>query len=202
MPKTILYIGGSPCSGKSTVAGRIAKELGAHYFKVDERLNEYMKLAADNGGKSCAACLDMTPEEIWMRPPEIQCVEEFFIYDETAPFIFSDLDAIDAQTVITEGAAFTPQVMKARGLEHGQYICMIPNIGFQVRHYREREWVPYVLEGCSDKKEAFNNWMKRDELFAVQVERDCRKYGIPCIVSRSGRTEDETYAMVTQLLGL
>jgi len=33
MDKKILFIGGSPCSGKSTVAERISKECGAFYFK-------------------------------------------------------------------------------------------------------------------------------------------------------------------------
>ena len=32
MSKKVLIIGGSPCSGKSTVAERISKEYGAYYF--------------------------------------------------------------------------------------------------------------------------------------------------------------------------
>ena len=38
MSRRVLFIGGSPCSGKSTVAERISKEYGAYYFKVDDFL--------------------------------------------------------------------------------------------------------------------------------------------------------------------
>lgn len=36
MNKRVLFIGGSLCSGKSTVAERISKEYSSYYFKVDD----------------------------------------------------------------------------------------------------------------------------------------------------------------------
>lgn len=39
----IYYIGGSPCSGKSTVAEMIAEKYGFHYYKVDfYRLHQFL----------------------------------------------------------------------------------------------------------------------------------------------------------------
>ena len=35
MNKKVLFIGGSPCSGKSTVVERISKEYGAYLEKTD-----------------------------------------------------------------------------------------------------------------------------------------------------------------------
>ena len=52
MAKRVLFIGGSPCSGKSTVAERISKEYGAYYFKVDDFLDKFIGMAASNM-KSC-----------------------------------------------------------------------------------------------------------------------------------------------------
>ena len=49
MKKRVLFIGGSPCSGKSTVAERISKEYGAYYFKVDDFLDEFINIAAEKG---------------------------------------------------------------------------------------------------------------------------------------------------------
>lgn len=34
------YIGGSPCSGKSTIAEALSKKYILHYFKVDDYLDE------------------------------------------------------------------------------------------------------------------------------------------------------------------
>lgn len=42
-------IGGSPCSGKSTVAGYVAEHYDLLYFKVDDRLESYTKLGAERG---------------------------------------------------------------------------------------------------------------------------------------------------------
>ena len=80
--KRIFFIGGSPCSGKSTVAERISKEFGAYYFKVDDFLDEFTKSAADKGKAVCQKILMMSPDEIWLRDPSVQCDEEFLFYEE------------------------------------------------------------------------------------------------------------------------
>ena len=41
----IYFIGGSPCSGKSTVAEILAEKYDLYYFKVDDFLEEYTKMA-------------------------------------------------------------------------------------------------------------------------------------------------------------
>ena len=110
--KRILFIGGSPCSGKSTVAERIAKEYSAYYFKVDDFLDDFLKLASAKGYPICKQVASMTPEEIWMREPKLQCQEEFLIYEEISEFVFDSLQKIDANFLITEGAAYTPSVME------------------------------------------------------------------------------------------
>ena len=203
MAARILYIGGSPCSGKSTIAELIEKDFGAYYFKVDDFLNEFIGKASACGKPACSKLGGMTPEDIWMRSPAEQCEEEFQIYDEIAPFVFEKLSAVDkeaAELIITEGAAFTPQVMERVGFK--DHICMVPEPEFQISHYRAREWVPYVLEGCSDKGKAFDNWMQRDILFAKQVMQECEKKNIPCIVNNGTRPVGEMYEMVKQLFGI
>lgn len=37
----IYWIGGSPCSGKSTIAEIISNRYGLYYFKVDDYLEKY-----------------------------------------------------------------------------------------------------------------------------------------------------------------
>ena len=200
MSRRIMYIGGSPCSGKSTVADMLSKERGAYYFKVDDFLDELLSEAAENGNAVCAAVRNMSAEEIWMRQPEIQSDEEFAIYSEIAPFVFRRLEEIDAELIITEGAAFTPEVMKEHGKE--DYITIVPSPEFQVEHYRKREWIPYVLKGCSDKEKAFDNWMKRDIIFAEKVRSECEEQGIPCIVNNGFATIEQLYCQVRDMLGI
>ena len=53
----------------------------------------------------------MTSDEIWMREPLIQCEEEFQIYDEISELVFEKLEQMEAEFVVTEGAAYTPNIM-------------------------------------------------------------------------------------------
>lgn len=200
MDKRVLFIGGSPCSGKSTVAEYISNKYGAHYFKVDDFLDKYIDLAAEKGYPVCKRCLDMTPEEVWMREPLLQCDEEFLIYEEISEMVFFDLQKIDADLIITEGAAYTPKVMKKYGVR--DYITIVPVPDFQITHYKEREWVPFVLEGCSDKGQAFDNWMERDILFARQVKAECEENGVVCIVNDGSGTKCEMFRTVEGLFKL
>jgi len=142
----------------------------------------------------------MKADEIWMRDPQEQCDEEFAIYRETAVYAFEELNRIKAPLIIAEGAAFTPEVMKRYKAE--KYICIIPTPDFQISHYRQRSWVPYVLDGCTDKEKAFDNWMQRDILFAAKVKSDCAEQGITCLVNDGNRSEERMFREVAELLGL
>ncbi len=193
----VLYIGGSPCSGKSTVTEMISKKYGFYYFKVDDFLDEYMMKGKVRSKPICSKLHDMTPEQIWMRSPEEQCVEEIQIYREIFEFILADLSKINSEgTIITEGAALLPELMDQITVDKKQYISITPTADFQVSHYKERPWVPHILEGCQDKEKAFENWMNRDILFAREVEKQCRKTGYGSLVNDGTRQPVEIFDLV------
>lgn len=200
MSRRILFIGGSPCSGKSTIAERIAEQYGAYYFKVDDYLEEFMNKAAQKGYPTCKKVNCMSPEEIWMRDPEIQNEEEFEIYEEISEFVFAKLETIEMDFIVTEGAAYTPKVMSKYAQKN--YITIVPSADFQVEHYRQREWVQYVLAGCSDPEKAFDNWMTRDILFARRVQKQSLGYNVPCILVDGTMTPDQVYTTVRALFQL
>ncbi|MDE7182952.1 MAG: hypothetical protein K2O40_00455, partial [Lachnospiraceae bacterium] len=62
----IYYIGGSPCSGKSTVAELLAAKFDLYYFKVDDFLDKYTQMGAAKGYEICKKQTLMSAEEIWM----------------------------------------------------------------------------------------------------------------------------------------
>ena len=69
-------------------------------------------------------------------------------------------------------------------------------------HYSQREWVPYVLQDCSDKEKAFENWMERDALFAKDVQRQCEENGYLSLVNNGEIGIDELVKMVETHFGL
>ena len=172
----IYYIGGSPCAGKSSVAEILSKKHDLYNFKTDDFLDRYMQAGARKGYPVCRKTAGMSAEQIWMREPLLQCREEFDIYREIFEFVAADLDRIEWKGgIITEGAGYLPELMKQFGIPGSRYISITPAKEFQILHYRKRDFVPWVLEGCSDKEAAFRNWMDRDALFAQEVQRQCDK---------------------------
>jgi 2-phosphoglycerate kinase len=199
----IYYIGGSPCCGKSTVAEKMAKTFGFYYFKVDDLLNEYMIRGTAAGNPFLAKMAAMSPEETWMRNPKIQKEEELEYYRQVYGFVCRDLERIQtADGIITEGAAYLPELMKQSGVDCRHYLCMTPTRDFQVLHYRERDWIPYILEGCSDREKAFQNWMERDALFAEDVKRSAGELGYRTLLIDGSAGEDDIFREVCRIFGL
>ena len=200
---SIIYIGGSPCSGKSTTVKAIEEKYGLIYFEPDKRLDGYIERAAQEGKSICKKVKLMSPEEIWMRDPEIQCEEEFQIYEEIFDYIMEDLQGLNIQKgVITEAVAFCPKLMKKQGITSNEYLTIVPSSEFQVFHYKQREWIKFVLEGCSDKEKAFDNWMQRDILFAKRVKEECLEAGFSCIVNDGKFSPEELEKKIITFFGI
>lgn len=172
--KKIYYIGGSPCSGKSSVAEYLAYKHNLYYFKVDDFLEKYTNKGFLAKMPICTKQSQMSSEETWMRDPILQCKEEIQFYEEIFGFVRRDLEEIqEDRDIITEGAIFLPNLMKKQSIPWSRYLSITPSREFQINHYRQREWIHYVLDGCSNFEKAFNNWMDRDCLFANEVNLSC-----------------------------
>ncbi len=193
----VYFVGGSPCSGKSTIVEMISNKNDFYYFKVDDFLEKYIKLAALDHKPICTKVSNMTSDEIWMRNPLIQSEEEFEIYNEMFEFIISDIKSIKTKkTVIAEGAAFTPEFAKKYALK--KYIAIIPTKDFQLFHYQKRPWINEILKDCQDKEKAFNNWMERDSIFANAVYKQCIDNCYDVIINDGRKTIDQMLKQVEE----
>ncbi len=144
----------------------------------------------------------MSAEQIWMREPSIQCREEIKFYQEIFEFVLNDIMQIQSKGIITEGAAYLPQLMRKANVPVERYFTITPTKEFQVFYYKKREWVPYVLEGCSDKEKAFSNWMERDILFAEEVRRQCCEEKYVSLVNDGNIKIEEMVSRVAMHFGL
>ena len=179
----IYYIGGSPCSGKSTVAEILSEQYDLYYFKVDDFLDSYTKQGALKGYPVCRKQVELTPDQIWMRDPVLQCREELIYYEEVFEFIERDLEQIkNVNGVITEGAAYVPGLIRDAQIPENRYLSITPTKEFQLFHFRKRTFVPYILRGCSNMERAFDNWMERDILFAGEVRKQCGETGYTSVL--------------------
>ena len=199
----IYYIGGSPCCGKSTVAEIITQKYQFQYFKVDDYLDSYITKGAKLGKPFSSKYAKMTLDKIWLRDPVVQNFEELEIYREIFEFILEDLNHLDNDmSIITEGAAFLPKLMNEIAVSKSNYICVIPTNEFQYENFLQRSWVSHYLEGCSNKKLAFENWMKRDYLFASSVLKDATQLDYSTLIVDGTQSVDANLIVIEKVLNL
>ena len=199
----VLYmIGGSPCSGKSTIASLLARQYQLRHIKLDDLLNEMISQANADSQPICLLRKDRSPEQIWMRNPEEMADEEWHFYEEIFPYVKSYLIKNQNRPLLVEGAGLLPHLVKKLECPASSYLCLTPTADFQKKHYRQREWVPYVLEGTTNPNKAFENWMQRDILFAQMVRKEAMELGYSSLLIDGSQSENQTMKEVARLLKL
>ena len=163
-------LGGSPCSGKSTLAEMLVAEYGFQYYKADDYESDHMKRSQPDAQPISYKYSQMKWDEIWSQSPEKLLADEMTYYHERFPFILDDLQQFKSEKpVILEGAAFLPELIQPFALKRDNVVYMIPALEFQLHHYSQRPWIRSILSECLDPKQSFENWMKRDHLFGQEV---------------------------------
>ena len=201
--KVMLYmIGGSPCSGKSTLASLLARKYDLLHIKLDDLVDEMMSQASADSQPICLLRQDRNPEQIWMRNPEEMADEEWRFYEEIFPYVKSCLIKDQDKALLVEGAGLLPHLIKSLEEPAVSYLCLTPTADFQKKHYKQREWVSYVLEGTSNPEQAFENWMQRDILFAQMVRKEAMELGYPSLIADGSQSEKQTVEEVARLLKL
>ena len=170
-------LGGSPCSGKSTIAEMLSVHCNLQYYKVDDHEREHVKRSHPDKHPVIYKVLKMSSNENFMRPVAVQVREEFEFYRERFGMILEDLAAYDLEKpIILEGAAYLPELMAEIGVDPKRVLYLVPTKEFQVEHYRKRFWIKYLLNACDDPETAFANWMERDHLFGLEVLRQAEGF--------------------------
>ena len=103
--------------------------------------------------------------------------------------------------MILEGAGCLPHLIKSLNMDLS-YLCLTPTADFQKEQYAKREWVPYVLQNSSHPQLAFDNWMKRDILFAKRCRKEAERLSYPQLLTDGSRRIEEMTEQAAHILGL
>ena len=176
-------LGGSPCSGKSTIAEMLVAEYGFQYYKADDHDPEHMQRSQPAQQPVMFKVSRMSWDEIWSRPPLELLKDELTFYHENFSFILEDLSQLESNHPwILEGAALLPELVNQHPIKHSNAIYMVPTIEFQLHYYSQRPWIQGILKECRDPQQAFDNWMRRDALFSQEVIRQTEMSGFRTIL--------------------
>lgn len=184
--RNIIWIGGSPGGGKTTVAKTLGKVYEAQVYHCDEHYKEHVALADDIRHPTVKKLAVMSENEFWMRPVQQQYEEAIRFYTEEFDIMLDNIEYMlnDNELAIIEGTILMPQLLHRINVPKTNVLCLVPTAEFQRKqHLLRGEWVRDILQQCKEPEKALENWMQRDELFAQFIVESCLFNCIPCFVT-------------------
>lgn len=200
----VLWLGGSPCSGKSTVAERICRKWDHKIYDCDDAWFRHGERVSPESHPVLYRLAHANARELWLdRPVQQQVDDAIASYRELFPLILADIQLMSMDTpIIAVGAALLPDVLAGIGVPRSRALWLVPSEAFQREHYGRREWRHAILDQTDDPERAWENWMLRDAAFAREVQRQAAGISGRVIVVDGAQGVDEVERDVAAHFGL
>ena len=200
----VYWIGGSPCSGKSSIVERLIQRYACQSYNCDDAFARHAEKATPEAQPTFFKVTHIAWEALWMQPVDVLVQDAIRVYHEEWTMIVEYLLALPADTpIIAEGAALLPALVLDVLADPQQAIWVIPTAAFQRERYPQRgAWVQQIVSQCTDPEQALRNWMDRDVAFASWVSEEARRRHLKVLVVDGERTIDENTAVVEAHLQL
>jgi len=182
----VLWIGGPPGGGKSSVATRIARRYGLRWYGADTRTWQHRDRALRAGNAAACRWEAMTPQQRWVgsTPPELL---EGSLHRERGPMVIDDLRALPhSPLVVAEGSTLPAWALSSGVAERSRAVWLLPTRQFQQATLADRDTAPgptalYLLLGET-------------------IEQEAREHGARTLTVDGSRGVQEMVAAVEELL--
>lgn len=195
------WVGGSPCSGKTTLARRLARDVGGSVYSCDDAFDRHAGAVDEESGPTLRKVTEWDVGRRLAQPVEVQVRDVFALYREEWPLVLADLRALHGPVVV-EGAALLPELVVDLEVPVDRAVWVVPTEAFQREHYARRPWAMDVLRCTRDPAESFERWMERDARFALEVAEQARELGRPVQVTAGDMSLEEAHASLRRTLAM
>jgi 2-phosphoglycerate kinase len=199
----VFWIGGSPCSGKSSIATILAEVYGFCIYHVDEAFEEFRQRVTPKDQPMLYKWTSMSLNDLWMRPVNVLLQDAITCHRELFDMVLENLLRLPDNPILVEGTSLLPDRVEELLLEPGQGIWLVPTERFQRAQYINRKiWVEGILRDCQDPGQVLRNWIDRDIAVARWVVEKAKALRLPYIEINGKRSVAENASVVAKHLGL
>jgi adenylate kinase family enzyme len=200
----ILWIGGSPCAGKSTIGHTIARTHVFLSYFLDPMARNHTVRRLAQGDAALAAFLKLTMDQRWLERSVETLVEEVLeSWPKECNLSIEDLYAMPDEWFILAEGNFFPQYIAPYLSSPHQAIWLIPTPSFvvQVRRKREAEQAERrkrhnVAYESSDPERFLQNLISRDIRLAEYVKEQATRQNLPFLEVDGSRSLEEMTTLV------
>lgn len=200
----VYWLGGAPCSGKSTIADELGTQYGLDIYHVDEAIHTRFGPYSPHEQPCMHRWTTSAWDQLWMRPVTTLLDEVFECYSEQFDLVLYDLLRVDdCHKLLVEGNSLLPNRVVPLLLDRSHALWLTPTAHFQRVQYPQRgAWVQSILGHCGDPQQAFRNWMDRDVAFAERIRNQVRDLDLPHIAVDGSCSIHDTVRLVAIRFGL
>jgi hypothetical protein len=194
----VLWIGGGPNVGKTTLSRLLAGKYDLKIYNLDwHHVREHRFLP----GGAPAGWDELSMDDRWVSPtPEQLAAREIASWTDRFPLVVEDLLRRPAdRPVIAEGPSVFPWSVSAVIRSPNQAIFLIPTTEFadrvyQRRHSRNPDQSPHRLTNDPDRARA--NVRARNELMAERIVASCEELGLRYVRVDGSSDLDDSLALL------
>ena len=202
----VLWIGGSPCSGKSTISHTIARISVFVVYQVDAWSGNHLARLVAAGDAQATAFLRMTMSQRWIeRSVETLTQEALSIWTRSFSLVIEDLLMLPKETFIVAEGNFLPACVAPYLSSSHQAIWLVPTEAFCEQGRREK-WAELarrqkrhgVYDEGSDPEQLRRNMIGRDCRLARSVKQQAEERSLTVHVVDGSRSREEMTELVEQ----
>jgi 2-phosphoglycerate kinase len=196
----VLWIGGSPAAGKSTIARILARDHGLTLYDFDRHEPAHVERRMTEASlyPAYTSFRALTMDQRWLsRPADEMAAQVIALWTERFRLVVDDVRALPVTSpVVAEGSGLFPDCVQPVIDDANQAIWLVPTPAFCRTVRLERDAGAFV--DTSNPVQALDNVIERDNMLAAYVKRRAVDLGLT-VVEVDGTTPlDEMAAMVEQ----
>ena len=204
--KHVLWIGGSPAAGRSTISTRLAADFDFEHYHGDTHVYEHIKIAEENcpvlnEARRVGGGVEYLRQLLIKKPEKIA---EVFLSLGRESLTMAILDLLELpldRPIIVDLNAGYPTWELRQLIEYDKVIFLVSTDAFrkaeQRRRFRSGSIFSKSREDIGIAEEIYlSGYVECNRILSDFTKKECAKHNLPLLITGGQMTVDETYNAV------